>query len=150
MSDDFDPVDRPAHYAGGAIEPIDVLEHMLSPEEFRGFLRGTLFYYNWRHGRKDARPVEAGKMRWYAQRLERLERDLEAKAKQGEIPLRPRVVVPVADRAFQDPWQTATYVTGYHRPSCAIFNTPAFAPGRVCTCGADQKQSFTNKAASPI
>lgn len=139
MSDDFDPVERPAHYADGTLEPINVLEHMLSPEEFRGFLRGTLFYYNWRHGKKDARPVEAGKMRWFAQRLERLERDLEAKHRQGEIPLRPRVVAPVADRAFQDPWRQATNVMqpiGNHHPNCAIFNTPPLAPGRVCTCNA--------------
>lgn len=148
MSDDFDPVDRPAHYADGALEPIDVLEHMLSPEEFRGFLRGTLFYYNWRHGKKDARPVEAGKMRWFAQRLERLERDLEAKHKQGEIPLRPRVVVSVAGPVFQDPWRIQP--VGNHHPNCAIFDTPPFAPARVCTCGADQKQPFTNKAVSPI
>ena len=36
----FDPVDKPMHYAAGSVECIDAIEAQLTPEEFRGYLKG--------------------------------------------------------------------------------------------------------------
>jgi hypothetical protein len=45
------------------------MEAALSPEEFQGYLKGSIFKYNWRLGHKDAPAQEAGKLHWYASRL---------------------------------------------------------------------------------
>lgn len=65
-----DNVNRPAHYTQGSIECIDAMESALTPDEFRGYLRGAIFKYNWRLGRKDEPVQEVGKIIWYAKRLE--------------------------------------------------------------------------------
>lgn len=61
-----DPVLRPAHYQG-AIECIDAIRAQLSPDEWRGYLRGQVAKYNWRLGRKDS--PDAGKLLFYASLL---------------------------------------------------------------------------------
>jgi hypothetical protein len=39
-----DPVNSPAHYAdGNGIECIDAIEASMSPQEFKGFLKGNSF-----------------------------------------------------------------------------------------------------------
>ena len=49
-----DPIARPRHYAGTyGMECIDAIRNMLSPEEFRGFLRGNQLKYLWRYNRKN-------------------------------------------------------------------------------------------------
>jgi hypothetical protein len=67
----YDPVERPEHYASGAVECIDAIEAALGCEQFIGFLRGQVIKYQWRLGRK-AGGDDAGKARWYAARLEKL------------------------------------------------------------------------------
>lgn len=66
-----DVVNHPPHYAEqGRIECIDAMQAMLTPEEFRGYLRGTIFKYNWRLPHK-GRPLEdSQKMGWYLKRLQ--------------------------------------------------------------------------------
>ncbi len=45
----FEEVTHPAHYAGNAgVECIEAIESALTPEEFRGYLRGNLIKYAWR------------------------------------------------------------------------------------------------------
>lgn len=68
--DSFDPVERPAHYASGAVECIDAIEAALSTEGFIGFLRGQVIKYQWRVGSKGDAAEDAAKSRWYAARLE--------------------------------------------------------------------------------
>ena len=63
-----DPI-NPAHYTSGAIECIEAIEAALTPEEYRGYLKGQIFKYNWRLGHKDDPAQEAGKLLWYADRL---------------------------------------------------------------------------------
>ena len=67
-----DPVDAPAHYQGNKMQCIDAMEAMLSVDEFRGYLRGNVFKYQWRFrdkgGLEDLR-----KARWYLDRLIKLE-----------------------------------------------------------------------------
>lgn len=55
---------NPDHYRG-EIECIDALRSCLTPEEFRGYCRGSAMAYLWRLGRKDAPEQEAEKARWY-------------------------------------------------------------------------------------
>lgn len=64
-----DPVNHPKHYTQGGIECIDAMEAALTPEEFRGYLKGQIMKYNWRLGHKDEPVQEAGKLLWYADRL---------------------------------------------------------------------------------
>lgn len=59
-----DPV-NPNHYKSGAVECIDALRAALTPEEFRGYCKGSAMAYLWRLGRKDAPEQEAKKALWY-------------------------------------------------------------------------------------
>ena len=59
-----DPV-NPNHYKKGEIECIDAIKSMLTPEEWRGFLKGTSVAYLWRLGHKDAVEQDARKTLWY-------------------------------------------------------------------------------------
>ena len=59
-----DPV-NPNHYKKGDIECIDAIKSMLTPDEWRGFLKGTSVAYLWRLGHKDAVEQDAKKTLWY-------------------------------------------------------------------------------------
>ena len=65
-----DMVNSPTHYTKGGIETIDYIQAKLSPEEYRGYLRGNLLKYASRMGAKGE--DDAGKAAWYAKRLEML------------------------------------------------------------------------------
>jgi hypothetical protein len=64
-----DPVNHPAHYKVGGIETIDYIKAKLTPEEYRGYLKGNLLKYSSRIGHKGAAQVDAGKAGWYANAL---------------------------------------------------------------------------------
>lgn len=63
---EFDVVERPQHYNRGDIQCIDAIRAQLTPEEWRGYLRGQVAKYNWRLGSKDALEIDARKLKWYA------------------------------------------------------------------------------------
>jgi hypothetical protein len=65
----FDPVERPSHYNQGEIECIEAMEAMLTREEFIGYLRGTVFKYNWRCRSKQSTLQDLEKGQWYLNRL---------------------------------------------------------------------------------
>jgi hypothetical protein len=65
----FDPVNRPSHYANGSVECIDAIRAQLSPEEWRGFLRGQVAKYNWRMTKKGSEKQDAEKLHFYASLL---------------------------------------------------------------------------------
>lgn len=68
-----DNVNNPPHYNQGKIECIEAMEAMLSPEEFRGFLRGSIFKYQWRVMNKNG-VEDLEKAKWYLEKLlEKLE-----------------------------------------------------------------------------
>lgn len=49
-------VEHPKYYilfADGSMESIDAIETLLTPEEFRGFLKGNILKYRFRAGGKD-------------------------------------------------------------------------------------------------
>jgi hypothetical protein len=63
-------VDHPQHYGGAEnpFEVIKVLEVWLTPDEFRGFLKGNVIKYLARARMKGGTEDQA-KAAWYAQRL---------------------------------------------------------------------------------
>ena len=65
---DYEHVDHPPHY-GGNIECIDYIQDKLTPEEYRGFLRGSVIKYIDRLGKKEDDKADAEKAMWYLERL---------------------------------------------------------------------------------
>jgi len=64
----YDPVDKPVHYASGTVECIDAIEASMEPRAFKGFLKGNIQKYVWRYEAKGG--VESlQKAQWYLNRL---------------------------------------------------------------------------------
>lgn len=57
-----------SHYRDMQMQPWDVMQAVLTPEEFRGFLKGNVIKYAMRAGRKDGSD-DAGKAQHYRQKL---------------------------------------------------------------------------------
>ena len=56
------------HYKTMPMQPWEVMEAVLTPEEFRGFLKGNIVKYAMRAGKKDGSD-DAGKAQHYRQKL---------------------------------------------------------------------------------
>jgi len=65
-----DMVNAPPHYTAGGIETIDYIQAKLTPEEFRGYLRGNILKYSSRAGLKGDAGEDIDKMVWYANKLQ--------------------------------------------------------------------------------
>lgn len=63
-----DPVNKPSHYTSGGIECIDAIEASMTPEEFKGFLRGNTIKYLWRYQMKGGKQ-DLDKADWYLRKL---------------------------------------------------------------------------------
>lgn len=64
-----DNVNNPSHYTSGEIECIDAIESSMTPEAFKGYLKGCIQKYMWRYEKK-ANPVEdLNKAKWYLDKL---------------------------------------------------------------------------------
>ena len=63
-----DLVNAPPHYRQGDIECIDAIRAMLTPEEFRGFVKGNVVKYCWRERHKGG-DESLAKADWYLGRL---------------------------------------------------------------------------------
>lgn len=61
-------VDHPPHYTKGAVECIDAIKAALTPDEYRGYLKGAILKYAWRERHKN-RLQDIKKLRWYATEL---------------------------------------------------------------------------------
>ena len=59
-----DPVNHPDHYTNGSIECIDAIRSALTPEEFRGYLKGNIIKYVWRE-RIKGQNESLDKAGWY-------------------------------------------------------------------------------------
>ena len=66
---DEDLVNSPPHYSQGKVECIAAIEAALTPEEWRGFLKGQILKYVWREPWKGGK-IDVSKALYYAQRLE--------------------------------------------------------------------------------
>lgn len=64
-----DLVNHPDHYKSGGIEVIDFMQAKLSPEEFKGLLRGNVIKYLSRAGKKDDEIQDFKKAQWYLNKL---------------------------------------------------------------------------------
>lgn len=65
-------VNSPTHYTFGGIETIKFIEAKLSPEEFRGYLKGNVLKYGSRLGHKGDMKIDAGKLAWYSSHLKKV------------------------------------------------------------------------------
>ena len=63
-----DNVNHPEHYTSGGVECIDAIQSALTPEEFRGFLKGNVIKYTWRE-RLKAGVESLQKAQWYLNKL---------------------------------------------------------------------------------
>ena len=63
-----DNVNNPSHYADSAIECIDAMQAMLTPEQFVGYLRGNILKYQWRYEKKNG-IEDLRKSQWYLDKL---------------------------------------------------------------------------------
>ena len=63
-----DNVNHPVHYKTGGIETIDFIQAKLTPEEFRGYLKGNVLKYVSRSNGKDSYETDMLKARWYLNR----------------------------------------------------------------------------------
>lgn len=61
-----------SHYKDMPMQPWDVMQAVLTSEEFRGFLKGNVIKYAMRQGKKDGSD-DAGKAQHYAQKLAEME-----------------------------------------------------------------------------
>jgi hypothetical protein len=65
-------VHHPPHYERNGHECIDWIEMALTPEEFKGYLKGCAYKYQWRHEEKGHRERDLQKAQWYLKKLESL------------------------------------------------------------------------------
>lgn len=69
---EYSPI-NPSHYrVAGIPEAIDIMEHLMTQEQFKGFLWGNIIKYAYRYGRKGDEHDTAGKIEWYANRLKEM------------------------------------------------------------------------------
>lgn len=68
MPKEEDNINHPAHYTQGTVECIDAIESSMTPEEFRGYLKGCQIKYIWRYQHKGGME-DLKKARWYLDRL---------------------------------------------------------------------------------
>ena len=64
-----DVVNNPSHYNTGNIECIEAIEESMTPEAYKGYLKGNCMKYLWRYDYK-GKPVEdLEKAQWYLAKL---------------------------------------------------------------------------------
>jgi len=75
--DELEEVNHPDHYGGGEnpYEAIKVIQHTLTPEEFRGYIKGNVLKYTMRAGKKAgaSSPKDLAKAEWCLKYLNALE-----------------------------------------------------------------------------
>ncbi len=70
-----DNVNKPPHYNHAGIECIEAIRAALTPEEFRGYIKGNNMKYTWRENYKN-KDEDLRKANWYMNYyLEKLDAD---------------------------------------------------------------------------
>jgi|TARA_R100000482_G_scaffold30352_1_gene9792 hypothetical protein len=64
-----DEVNSPKHYNYGKVECIEAIEESMTPEAFRGYLKGNTMKYLWRYERKGKAMQDLQKAQWYLNKL---------------------------------------------------------------------------------
>lgn len=70
-----DPVNSPTHYIHGGIETINIIRSMLTPEEYRGYLKGNILKYRERAPYKGKTDEDYAKAKKYHDWLEEVTHD---------------------------------------------------------------------------
>lgn len=70
-----DDVNSPSHYTQGELEVIEIMETVLTPEEFRGYCKGNILKYSLRAPFKGAMDKDYKKAKWYYNRLHKYSSD---------------------------------------------------------------------------
>ncbi|UNA01108.1 nucelotide kinase [Erwinia phage Micant] len=60
-----DAVKQPSHYASGGIECIEAIKASMTPEAFKGYLKGNVQKYLWRYEKKIAPAEDLAKAQVY-------------------------------------------------------------------------------------
>jgi len=68
-SKEVDMVEQPPHYNYGNIECIEAIKESMTPEAYRGYLKGNCMKYLWRYERKGKQLQDLHKAQWYLNRL---------------------------------------------------------------------------------
>ena len=111
MAKPFDPVNAPEHYTSGAIECIESIEAQLTPEEYKGFLKGNVAKYLWREKKKGGiQSLE--KAEWYLKTLLEFNRQEEAfdECRDGFCPM------PAVRHGPSETWQNLSKENDYFSP----------------------------------
>ena len=66
---EIDDVNNPSHYNYGKVECIEAIEESMTPEAFKGYLKGNAIKYLWRYERKSNALQDLQKATWYLNRL---------------------------------------------------------------------------------
>jgi len=66
---EWDAVERPAHYNHTKIECIDVIRDTLGPEGFSSYCHGNMIKYTHRHKYKDKPLEDLKKASWYLNKM---------------------------------------------------------------------------------
>lgn len=77
-------VNHPSRYNAGAVECIDAIESALTPDEYRGFIKGTVMRYAWREKHKGGNQ-DLAKAQWYIARLLAIKPEELAPPKEAEL-----------------------------------------------------------------
>jgi hypothetical protein len=59
---------NPNHYKQGKVECIDAIESSMTPEQFKGYLKGNMLKYMWRFENKGG-VEDLKKAQWYLNKL---------------------------------------------------------------------------------
>ena len=63
-----DMVNSPSHYQLNGVEAIDIIKTILTPEEYRGYLKGNTLKYIIREPYKGNPAQDVAKAKWYLSR----------------------------------------------------------------------------------
>ena len=69
VMEEEDNVNNPAHYNYGKVECIEAIEESMTPESFKGYLKGNCMKYLWRYERKGKELEDLKKAQWYLEKL---------------------------------------------------------------------------------
>ena len=82
MSKKNDMVNHPEHYCFGGIETIDYIRAKLGPDEYRGYLKGSVIKYLSRAGHKGNALEDFEKADWYLKKWIETEKERKSKAEE--------------------------------------------------------------------
>jgi len=69
LDEEIDVVNNPQHYNTGNIECIEAIRESMSPEAFKGYLKGNTMKYLWRYDYKGKASEDLQKAGWYLNKL---------------------------------------------------------------------------------